>query len=423
MPLHVINVKRKTPAAKLGIKNNATIYSINDKHLEDILDYYYMSAEEYQKIEFQNPDEERKIAIYENDFLHPFGIEFKQAECKQCINNCIFCFVDQMPDDMRKSLYIKDDDFYFSFEYGNFITLTNLTRHYLDKIIKQKISPLYISVHTTNPILHKKMMRYNREFNIIETLEELAKAGIDMHTQIVLVPEWNDGHELEYSLNDLCRDDYNIASIGLVPVGLTKYRQNLASIKSFDKKQCEEIIKTSQRFRNAGYDRLYCSDEIFITAEKEIPDSDYYNDYEQIENGIGMIRKTWDNYQNNKKDFLKLFKSIKKELHFVTGMLGQHALNPIIKDLEKKTDKYYQLNIIKNDFFGHSVTVVGLLTWQDVKKNIKPDANSLYAFSEDFFNYEGITLDNVSIKEIAAYLGGEILIIDPLFDGYRFFNS
>ena len=216
--------------------------------------------------------------------------------------------------------------------------------------LSNKNQPSYISCILQTQY-YIKMMRYNREFNIIETLEELAKAGINMHTQIVLVPEWNDGHELEYSLNDLCRDDYNIASIGLVPVGLTKYRQNLASIKSFDKKQCEEIIKTSQRFRNAGYDRLYCSDEIFITAEKEIPDSDYYNDYEQIENGIGMIRKTWDNYQNNKKDFLKLFKSI-KELHFVTGMLGQHALNPIIKDLEKRLISIISSILLKMTFLG-----------------------------------------------------------------------
>jgi putative radical SAM enzyme (TIGR03279 family) len=423
MPLHIVEVSENSPADKLGIKKGAIIHSINGNHLEDILDYYFHSMDDELTIQFQNIGEEKTSISLNNRTGESLGLTFESEKCKQCINNCIFCFVDQMPEKMRDTLYIKDDDFYFSLTYGNFITLTNLTRHYLDKIIQQQISPLYISIHTTNPALHSKMMRYKREFNIMETIKELSDNDIEMHTQIVLVPDWNDGKELEKSLNDLTSTELNIASIGVVPVGLTKYREKLTPLRTFTKEECQSVIKLTDTYRKKDYDYLYCSDELFIKAEIPIPETEYYNDFEQIENGIGMVRQTWDTYNNNKNQFYKLFKKIDKDICFITGALGEYALKPIVADLQKKTANKYQIKVINNDFFGHSVTVVGLLTWQDVKEHIKPNDKTLYAFSEDFFSFANITLDNASTKDIYDYLKDDYLIIDPHFADYRIINN
>jgi len=420
MPLHVKSVEPGSPSYNLGIKAGAVLYSINERHLEDILDYFYMIQEDNQIIEFQNPGEDKIKIDYDNSFMEAFGLEFEAPECKQCINNCVFCFVDQMPEGMRKSLYIKDDDYLFSFMYGNFITLTNLTEHYIEKVIEQHISPLYVSVHTTNPDLHKKMLNYKRDFNIVETLKKLADHDIEMQTQIVLVPDWNDKAELVKTLNDLTRDDMMISSIGVVPVGLTRFRDQLSPLRSFTKEECLEVINTVKSFRKKGFDRLYCSDEFFLQADQQIPGKAYYNEYEQIENGIGMTRKALENYHNRKRRFYKIFRQLNKPVCFITGESGQKAIKPVIKDLNKQNSKIQHfIEKVDNDFFGHSVTVSGLLTWTDVKKHISTDSDIVYAFSGNFFNFDEMTLDDYSVQDVSSYLKKDFLIIDPLFLDYR----
>ncbi|HPM03524.1 MAG TPA: DUF512 domain-containing protein [Candidatus Cloacimonadota bacterium] len=420
MPLHVIAVEPGSPAETVGIKNGAVLYSINSRHLEDILDYYYLIEDGFLEIEYQNPEGERQTVSYQYSFMDSFGLSFKAPECKECINQCVFCFVDQMPDGMRKSLYVKDDDYLFSFMYGNFVTLTNLTDHYLDKIIEQHVSPLYVSVHTTNPDLHQKMLRYNRSFNVIDTLRKLADQEIEMQTQIVLVPDWNDKIELHRTLSDLTNPDMNISSIGIVPVGLTRFREKLSPLRSFSKEECRDVIHLTKDFRKNGFPYLYCSDEFFLQAEMNIPSKAYYNEFEQIENGIGMVRKSWDNYRNRKRRFYKMINLFKEPVCFVTGESGHKVLKPIVKDMNKHASKKENLiEKVENDFFGHSVTVSGLLTWTDVQKHIPAKSDYIYAFSGNFFNFEDVTLDNYTITDISNYLKNDFLIIDPLFLDYR----
>lgn len=419
MPLRVNEVSPLSPAEKLGIKKNALLISINGRHLEDILDYYYLIEEKELELCFQNTGEDKQTRHYHNNFIEAFGLEFQAPACKQCINKCVFCFVDQMPEGMRDSLYIKDDDFLFSFLYGNFVTLTNLTEHYLQKITEQSISPLYISVHTTNPELHRNMLAYNRQFDILGTLKYLADNNIDMHTQIVLVPGWNDQQELERTLDDLTNEELNISSIGIVPVGITKFRSHLTQLRTFNQEECQEVIELSQKYRENGYPYLYCSDEFFLKAEIEIPETDYYNEFEQIENGIGMIRKMWDNFDEIKDEFVQFVKSIGRPICFISSVSGEKALLPVVDIINQLSEISHRIERVDNLFFGETVTVSGLLTWTDVKTHINPSKKEIYAFADNFFNYDDKTLDNFTLDEIKHEINDDILLIHSLFEEYK----
>jgi len=423
MPLHVSNIVNSSPAKKLGIKPGAILFSINGNHIEDIIDYQFYILQSACEITFQNPNSDQETKTWRNTFKEPFGLEFESPECKQCINNCIFCFVDQMPSGMRESLYVKDDDYLFSYMFGNFITLTNLTERVINKVIERKISPLYISVHTTNPELHKKMMNYNRDFNIIETLKRLGDSDIKMHTQLVLVPDYNDKKELERSLRDLTDPKLNVSSIGIVPVGLTKYSEDLCKLRTFTSEECQEIITISEKIKHeTGFRNLFCSDEIFLNAQADIPQDSYYHEYEQIENGIGMVRKLWNNWEMNKERFFEQIEDLQLGVNFVTGVSGAKALNPIIDNL---TDRFpglsFRTTVVKNNYFGHSVTVTGLLTWKDIETQIRFDKGEIVAFSSNIFNHDDRTLDDISLGEIADIVEEEFLLIEELFDSWEIF--
>lgn len=419
MPLRINEVSPLSPADQMGIKKDAVLHSINGRHLEDILDYYYMIEEEELEICFQNLGEEKKTSLFHNNYLEAFGLEFQAPVCKQCINKCVFCFVDQMPEGMRESLYIKDDDFLFSFLYGNFVTLTNLTDHYLQKITEQSISPLYISVHTTNPDLHKNMLGYQRSFDVYGTLKYLSENDIEMHTQIVLVPEWNDQEELKKTLDDLTSEDLNISSIGIVPVGITKFRSKLTQLRTFNQRECQEVIALTQEYRANGYPYLYCSDEFFLKADIDIPETDYYNEFEQIENGIGMIRKMWDNYEDIKDDFALFVKNISRPICFISSTSGEKALKPVLENINILSGINHRIQKVNNHFFGETVTVSGLLTWTDVKNHIDHSKEFIYAFADNFFNFDDKTLDNYSLDEIKKEIGDDILLIHSLFEEYK----
>ena len=237
-----------------------------------------------------------------------------------------------MPPGVRDSLHLKDDDHLFSFVFGNFITLTNLTEKDLDKIIDQNLNPLYVSIHTTNPELHKKMLRYPIDFDILDTLEFLDSNMIDMHTQIVVVPGWNDGEDLEATLNTLS-DFESVLSIGIVPVGLTKFRGNLTELHNVDKAGAKNILETINKVRDAkGIDFIWASDEIYLLSETPIPSEEYYQDYCQLENGIGMIRQFTENWNANILSFTEYVRKTGKKPHFVTGRLFYDTLSRLVKE-------------------------------------------------------------------------------------------
>ncbi|MCK4695482.1 MAG: DUF512 domain-containing protein, partial [Candidatus Cloacimonetes bacterium] len=327
-----------------------------------------------------------------------------------------FCFVDQMPANLRKTLYIKDDDYRLSFAFGNYITLTNLSQKDYDRIISQKLSPLYISVHTTNPQLHKRTFRYKQNFNILKKLEYLSDNGIELHTQIVIIPHWNDCYELENTLKDLTSPYLKVLSIGIVPVGITKYRKSLTKISKVSSELAEQLLGISQK-----YSRTYCSDEIYLLADRELPNQYFYNDYPQLENGIGMLRLFSENWKNNKEKFINEIKKNDKKLVFVSGKLAYNFISEITNEINHILSNKARVFSITNNFFGETITVTGLLTASDILSQLSIEKGEIIVISSNVFNDDGYTLDNVHKKKLKYKLKSNLLIVDEEFFNWELF--
>ena len=410
MPLKIASVATDSLSAEHNLQVGDTIISINDHDINDFLDLRFFGAEETLEINYQNSRGKfKQITILQN-WETPLGIEPVSHKCRTCTNDCIFCFVDQMRPSFRKTLYIKDDDYKLSFAFGNFITLTNLTERDYQKIFEQRLSPLYISVHTTNPLLHQKMLRYKQDFNIMEKLEYLSKNGIALHTQIVVVPGWNDGDELLRSLKDLTSPSLNVLSVGIVPVGLTKFRNSLINIKNVSPELAKELIELSAKFP-----KTYCSDEIYLLANEEIPSKNFYNGYPQLENGIGMIRLMLENWKSCKEAFIKEIAAINSSFIFVTGKLAFKHISKIAEEINEILPRKISTISIVNIFFGTSVSVTGLLAGADILSQVNTLQNRTAVLSSNIFNENGITLDNISKTQLKDRLGCKLLIVNEDF--------
>ncbi len=416
MPLEIATVAPASLAVEHSLQAGDIIISINCHNIKDFLDLRFFGAEEILEINYKNSRGEfKQITIHQN-WDTPLGIEPVPHKCRTCTNDCIFCFVDQMRPDFRETLYIKDDDFRLSFAFGNFITLTNLTERDYQKIFKQKLSPLYISVHTTNPSLHRKMLRYKQNFNIMEKLEYLSKNGIALHTQIVVMPGWNDGDELLRSLKDITSPCLNVLSVGIVPVGLTKYRNSLINIKNVSQELAKELIELSDKFS-----KTYCSDEIYLLANKKIPSENFYDGYPQLENGIGMIRLMLENWKSCKEAFIKEIAAINSSFVFVTGKLAFKHISKIAEEINEILPGKINTISVDNIFFGPSVTVTGLLAGEDIlsQVNVNTSQNRTTVLSSNIFNENGITLDNISKTQLKDRLGCKLLIVNEDFSSWN----
>ncbi len=292
-------------AFEVGLESGDRVLSINGQPLVDILDYQFYSKDDNITLEVEKNSGERWFIDIEKDYDDELGLLFDEVvfdRIRVCRNRCVFCFVDQLPADMRKTLYVKDDDYRYSFLFGNFVTLTNLTESDWDKLESMRLSPLYVSVHTTSGQLRQQMMKNPQAAHIKEDLMRLKKAGIQVHTQIVLCPGLNDGAELLTTINDLADLYPSVQSIGIVPVGLTGHRQGLPVIGSFTSAQARELIEQANRWQDKfrsqwGTGLVYLADEFFIKAGLPIPPNEYYDDYSQIENGIGLTRLFLDDWR------------------------------------------------------------------------------------------------------------------------------
>lgn len=415
MPIKIAEIQSKSLAARSGLKAGDMILTINNKAINDFLDLQYHSSDDVLQISLRNDQNKKRIVVLEQDWHTPLGIIPEPHKCRTCTNNCIFCFVDQMRPDFRPTLYIKDDDYRLSFVHGNFITLTNLTNKDFRRIIKQKLSPLYISVHTTNPVLHKNMLRYKHDFDIRQRLMELSKNNIELHTQIVVVPGWNDGNELIKTLDVLTSFPIEALSIGIVPVGITKYRNSLSIINPVDKSQAEKLLEVS-----ANYPFTYCSDEIYILAAKEIPPAEFYDDYPQLENGIGMLRLFRENWQKNKHKFVKVIKKHEKRLVLITGSLASDEIKKLSAEINEILPHKTRVQAIKNHFFGESVTVTGLLAARDIFSQVKLEPDETFVLSGNLFNEDGLSLDNVDLEGFKRNFNIDILLVDEEFSGWQF---
>ena len=415
--VEIKSVKKWSVAFFKGIKAGDKLLSINSNAINDFLDYDFYIKDEKLCLEFEHKGKV-KTAKIKKGADDDIGLEFesylmdKQRRCK---NKCIFCFIDQNPDGMRESIYFKDDDSRLSFLFGNYITLTNLEDSDIDRIIKMHISPVNISVHTMNKELRVKMMKNKRAGECLSYIYRLAEAGIELNTQLVLCPGINDGKELEYSISELGKLYPAVRSIAAVPVGVTKHREGLFEMPEYNKETAGQVIDIIDRMGNDlkhkhGTRLVYAADEFYLKAEREIPDADYYEDYPQIENGVGM----WSSFEVEAADMLEdLDKSadIRKSLSLATGT----AAYPLINETAKRLMAIYpslEINTyeIKNDFYGHSVTVAGLITGGDLINQLKDKKLGQELIIPDvMLRSEGdLFLDNVSLEDAERELGVKI---------------
>ncbi|MFW6269788.1 MAG: DUF512 domain-containing protein [Bacillota bacterium] len=410
--IDIIKVQPESIAEEMNIEAGDKLIEINGQAIRDYIDFQYMTSDDFFTLLVKKADGQVWELEIERQAGEILGIELNGIiydNLKLCRNNCLFCFIKQQAKEVRDTLLLKDDDYRFSFLQGSFITLSNLNKDDFKRIINLNLSPLYISVHTTNPELRVKMMKNKQAALIKEQLELLAKNNIFFHTQIVLCPGINDGKELDRTIKDLLEFYPSVLSIGVVPVGLTKHRDNLPELKSFtpeDAKKTLSQIENWQKFikNNKGDNILYASDEFYLLSEKELPVYQEYNGFPQIENGIGLTRLLRENFENNFIDQKYKLNSF----GIITAVLGEKAIKPIIKKLESIDKINIDLITVKNTFYGENVTVTGLLTATDIISAIKKRKN----IPKDIFlpsvilNKDQYFLDNYTFEEFKDIFPG-----------------
>lgn len=404
-------------AQEVGLEVGDQILSINGTKILDIIDYRYNISESYIELLIQKSNGELWELEIEKDLDEDLGISFVDPlldRQKTCSNNCIFCFIDQMPKGMRESLYIKDDDSRLSFLQGNYITLTNLKDDDIDRIIQYKLSPINVSVHTTNPSLRIQMLKNKFAGKILNDLKKLTDNKIEINAQIVAIPGINDGFELEKTLEDLYQLGNSIHSVAVVPVGITKYRTNLNHLNIYDKKSANKLIELVENFgkkvkRTRTKNWVYASDEFYLIAERELPNEEYYDGYPQYENGVGLLRSFYE-------EAVYFIEQIKEnqESGSVTIATGEYAyslLKVIIYKLNQKLPNFkISLYKIVNDFFGDTVKVAGLLTGRDIIEQLKGLCYDDIMLPRVMFRQDKlITLDDLSIENIEEELNCRII--------------
>lgn len=361
-----------------GILEGDVLLTINGNEIRDVIDYRFYLADKCVSIEIQR-NKEKKVFIIQKDIYDDIGLDFETPlmdKKQRCQNKCIFCFIDQLPEGLRETLYFKDDDSRLSFLHGNYVTLTNLDKKDVDRIIKMHISPINVSVHTTNPELRCKMMHNKRAGEVLSYLDEFAKAGIEICGQIVLCKGINDGEELERSLHDMAKFYPRLRSLCVVPSGLTAFRQNLYPLDPFDKKSSLETIDLVEKInkfyaKKYGKNLFFCSDEFYLMAEKSLPKDRYYEDYSQIENGVGMLRSFECEVNAFLKTLSKEEKNIKRDISIATGVSAYEFIKNMIDKIQKKCKNIKcQVYKIENEFFGKTITVSGLVTGKDLSKQL-----------------------------------------------------
>ncbi len=415
---------------ELGIKKEDKIIAVNNYRIRDIIDLIFYGNEGIHSLLISRGGENISYEIPNRPLIKDLGIIFAPFKIKSCRNNCIFCFVMQLPKGLRKTLYIKDDDYRMSFLYGNFITGTNLTKKDKERIVKQRLSPLYLSVHCTDREIRNKMLGNPEAPDIIKDISFFAKNRIQMHIQIVLCPGYNDGLHLSKTILDLYRFYPAISSIAVVPVGLTRYRKkSLSAVSKEDAIKAIEIIERFQsRFRRKhGEHLVFASDEMYIIAEKPIPSFKSYDRFPQIENGVGMVADFLHGAEKIKLTDLSFSRNSKRFVT-ITGVSFYPYLKQFIDGLNNRGINITLIKVI-NTFFGETITVAGLITGRDVIKTLSDIVNEDdILFIPDVMLKEGenIFLDNVSVEEIERVLGIRTLIIPStplgLVNALKFFQ-
>lgn len=404
MPALIADVQDNSIAQELGIAQGDELLSVNGEKPNDLIDYKNSILSEEVTILIKKENGELEEIEIEKDFDEDLGLIFESAvfdKVKSCANNCIFCFVDQQPDGLRETLYIKDDDYRLSYLQGTYVTLTNLTKADMERIEKQKLGPLYVSIHTTNPKLRSEMLNNKRGGEILEQLRWLKSIDIPIHAQIVLCPRYNDGNELLRTLNDLIEFKSILLSVAVVPVGLTKFRKD--ALVPVDKRAAVQTVNIIDDFNRKIKGSIACaSDEFFLISGLPVPPAEYYGNFAQLDDGVGALRLVLDDFEERKKSLPKKIKT-PKTVDLVTSEAASLIFKDIIADLNKIENLSLRLRIIKSKFWGQNVNVTGLVVGQDIIgqlaqfkdeiEHIALPSVMLKSMSESFL--DGLTLDDV----------------------------
>ena len=432
----MVTVKSVVPgsvAEKAGVRPEDVIISVNGNEIRDVLDYRFYITEKKLDLLIHRGADLLSISIVK-PMYSDIGLEFESFLMDKkisCTNKCVFCFIDQNPKGMRETVYFKDDDSRLSFLMGNYVTLTNMTDGDIDRIIAMRMTPINVSVHTTNPELRCKMMNNRFAGRVLSYLERLTSAGIELNCQIVLCKGLNDGKELSRTVSDLEKYFPTVNSIAVVSAGLTDHRKGLYPLEPFDAKDCASVISQVNEFGDrfvSKYSRriLYCSDEFYLKAGREIPGAEYYEDYPQLENGVGMIRSFADEANMGVEDVVDILceKKINRCVSVATGT----ASYPLICSLAKKTEALcpgltVKVHKIINNFFGESITVSGLLTGKDISEQLSglELGDELLIPENALRSGEEVFLCGMTLDELSEALKTSIRICEN--DGFDFIDA
>lgn len=410
---------------EIGLEKGDCITRFNGEEVADILDYEYYEGQERFVMTVKTVGGESVDIEIEKDIDETLGLVFEDKcylTARACRNKCIFCFVDQLPKGMRKTLYFKDDDWRMSFAAGNYVTFTNLAESEIKRICDKKFSPLYVSVHATDDKVRRDMLQNQTAADIMPLMRRFAQSGVSMHTQIVLCPEVNDGKVLQKSMEDLFSLYPRVATLAIVPVGLTKYRDGLACVKPVDRQKAAEIVAQTQAFakqclEKAGTRFVFCSDELYLQAGLPIPSYEEYEDFAQIENGVGLLAK----FRQEFDEGLKYFSKAKdKTFTIATGDSAYDFIEGLTERLRKKFG--VRCNVVKviNKFFGDTVTVSGLLTSRDILSALaENDVNETVLLPRSLLREtENVFLDGATLEQFKNKVGKNVEVVEN--DGFDF---
>lgn len=423
----IVKVLKNSIAEEMELEAGDELISVNNCSILDYIDYKYQISDENVVLEIRKTNGEIWELEIEKEYDEDIGIVFENPlmdNIKVCSNNCIFCFIDQMPRGMRKTLYLKDDDTRLSFLYGNFITLTNLKEDEIERIIKYKISPIKVSVHTTDSELRKYMMGNCKDIDILKYLKRLIDAGITVDCQIVLVRDVNDKGQLEKTIRDLSFLHPGLRSVAVVPVGLTKFREGLTELKPFDSESSLQVVKQvtelqKELFAKIGTRFIFIADEFYILSGMDFPGYEEYEDFDQLENGIGMCRLL----RQQIEDLINEYEGsdpVFDEVSLVTGTAAYKLMFELSQKIMEKIP--VKINVIKiiNNYFGEKITVSGLTTGRDIIEQLKGKNYKNIVLPGNMINDNNVTLDDLTIQDLEKELNTKVTVCDV--DGEALLN-
>ncbi len=416
-------------AEEAGLVPGDRLVTVNGHKIHDILEYRYLISETEVELEVLKENGDTEIITIENDY-EDLGIEFKQGlidTAQSCKNKCIFCFIDQLPEGMRETVYFKDDDTRLSFLQGNYVTLTNLTEEEIDRLISMHISPINISVHTTNPDLRVEMLKNPNASKIYDIMKRFADNEIYMNCQIVLCPGYNDKDELDRTIEDMAELYPYVTSCSVVPVGLTRYREGLCKLTPFDARSSLDTVRQVESYQKKfkeefGVNLIYIADEFYINAKLPIPTAEEYDGFPQIENGVGLVASLKEEFDEAVNHIKK--KKYSRKVAIATGELVYGFVNSLADRLMLETEGL-EISVypVKNEFFGGGVNVSGLVTGSDLIRTLKDELKFDELLIPDCMLRDGedIFLDDITLEELSDTLGMKITPVPN--DGYIFIEK